>query len=67
TAYTTPQILGGNKNLVMSTLIYQQAMTLGNWKNASVIAIVLIIISALSMILMRKASRALDRRPNINA
>lgn len=51
----------------MSTLIYQQAMTLGNWKNASVIAIVLIIISALSMILMRKASRALDRRPNINA
>ncbi len=47
TAYTTPQILGGNKNLVMSALIYQQAMTLGNWKNASVIAIVLIIILSL--------------------
>lgn len=31
TAYTTPQILGGNRHLVMSTLIYQQAMTLGNW------------------------------------
>ena len=76
TAYTTPQILGGNKNLVMSTLIYRPPFRSGepalllqkdNWKNASVIAIVLIIISALSMILMRKASRALDRRPNINA
>ncbi|NRO67487.1 ABC transporter permease [Lactobacillus helveticus] len=67
TAYTTPQILGGNKNLVMSTLIYQQAMTLGNWKNASVIAIILILISASSMILMRKASHILDRRSDSNA
>lgn len=62
TAYTTPQILGGNRHLVMSTLIYQQAMTLGNWKTASVIAIILILISALSMTIMRKLSHRLDRR-----
>lgn len=62
TAYTTPQILGGNRHLVMSTLIYQQAMTLGSWKNASVIAIILIIISAISMLLMRKFGNHLDRR-----
>lgn len=65
TAYTTPQILGGNRHLVMSTLIYQQAMTLGNWQSASVIAIVLIIISALSMWIMRRISRLLDRRPSL--
>lgn len=42
-------------------------MTLGNWKNASVIAIILILISASSMILMRKASHTLDRRSDSNA
>lgn len=64
TAYTTPQILGGNRHLVMSTLIYQQAMTLGNWQNASVIALILILISALSMWIMRRMSHYLDRRPD---
>ena len=62
TAYTTPQILGGNRHLVMATLIYQQAMTLGNWQNASVIALILIVISALSMWLMKRLSYRLDRR-----
>ena len=66
TAYTTPEILGGNRHLVMATMIYQQAMTLGNWQNASVISLILIVISALSMWLMRKLSQHLDRRP-INA
>ena len=66
TAYTTPEILGGNRHLVMATLIYQQAMTLGNWQNASVISLILIVISALSMWLMRRLSHHLDRRP-INA
>ncbi|MFT9269426.1 MAG: ABC transporter permease [Liquorilactobacillus nagelii] len=66
TAYTTPQILGGNRHLVMSTLIYQQAMTLGNWTNASVIAIILIIISALTMLLMGRVMKKIDRR-SINA
>lgn len=64
TAYTTPQILGGNRHLVMSTLIYQQAMNLGNWQNASVIALILILISALSMWIMRRMSHYLDRRPD---
>lgn len=66
TAYTTPQILGSNRHLVMSTLIYQQAMTLGNWTNASVIAIILIVISALTMLLMGRVMKKIDRR-SINA
>lgn len=66
TAYTTPQILGGNRHLVMSTLIYQQAMTLGNWTNASIIAIILIVISALTMLLMGRVMKKIDRR-SINA
>ena len=37
TAYTTPQLLGGNGNLVLATLIYQRAMTIGDWTGASVL------------------------------
>lgn len=46
-AYSTPLMLGGNKNMLLSTLIYQQAMTLDNWTRASVIATVMIITSYL--------------------
>lgn len=43
TAYTTPQLLGGNKNTVLATLIYQKTMTLGDWESASVVATIMII------------------------
>jgi len=43
TAYTTPQLLGGNQNMMMSTFLYQNAMTLGNWNNAGVIALIMIV------------------------
>jgi putative spermidine/putrescine transport system permease protein len=62
TAYTTPQLLGGNRHLVMSTLIYQQAMTLGNWTNASVVAMVLIVLSLIVLGLLRWYTGRLDRR-----
>lgn len=66
TAYTTPQLLGGNRHLVMATLIYQQAMTLGDWTNASVVAIVLIILSVVIMFAINKLMKKLDRR-KVNA
>ncbi|GEN94213.1 ABC transporter permease [Pediococcus ethanolidurans] len=62
TAYTTPQLLGGNRHLVMSTLIYQQAMTLGDWSSASVVAIILIILTVLVLGMMRLVAKQLDRR-----
>ena len=62
TAYTTPQILGGNRDLVMSTLIYQKSMTLGDWSSAGVVAVVLILLSLIVLGLMNLISRRLDRR-----
>ncbi|GLB46460.1 spermidine/putrescine ABC transporter permease [Philodulcilactobacillus myokoensis] len=62
TSYTTPQLLGGNDDLVMSTLIYQQAMTVQNWTLASVISIVLIIISVGCILIIRSLIKLLDRR-----
>ena len=45
TAYTTPQLLGGNKNTVLATLIYQKTMTLGDWQGAAVVATIMILVT----------------------
>jgi putative spermidine/putrescine transport system permease protein len=47
TAYTTPQLLGGSKSKVLSTLLYQNAMTLFDWNGAAVIATVMIVTTIL--------------------
>lgn len=45
TAYTTPQLLGGTDTRVLSTMIYQYAMSLGDWVNASVVAVIMILVT----------------------
>ena len=45
TAYTTPQLLGGNSNMVLATLIYQRAMSVGDWNGASAVALIMIVIT----------------------
>jgi putative spermidine/putrescine transport system permease protein len=45
TAYTTPQLLGGTDTRVLATMIYQQAMSLGDWTQASVVAVVMIVVT----------------------
>lgn len=62
TAYTTPQLLGGNKNMVLATLLQQQSITLGNWTSASVIAIVLTVIAVVTMFILNSISKKIDRR-----
>ena len=47
TAYTTPQLLGGTDTRVLSTMIYQYAMSLRDWTQASVVAVVMIIVTML--------------------
>ena len=67
TAYTTPQLLGGNKSLVLATLIYQRAMTLNDWVGAGVIAAVMIIITLVVMKVLNVIAAQLDKRGEINA
>ena len=47
TAYTTPQLLGGTDTRVLATMIYQQAMSLGDWTQASVVAVIMIVVTIL--------------------
>ena len=44
TAYTTPQRLGATDTQVLSTMVYQYAMSLRDWAQASAVAMVMIVI-----------------------
>lgn len=67
TAYTTPQLLGGNKNLVMATLLYQRAMSVGDWDGAAVISLIMIVVTILVMRIFQGIAGRLDRRGEENA
>lgn len=62
TAYTTPQLLGGNKNTVLATLLYQKAMTLNDWTQASVLSTVMILITLTVMFGINKFASKLYER-----
>ncbi len=60
TAYTTPQLLGGTDTRVLATMIYQQAMSLGDWTQASVVAVIMIVVT----ILVSSGINGISRRLN---
>ncbi|WZL73701.1 ABC transporter permease [Clostridiaceae bacterium 35-E11] len=62
TAYTTPQLLGGNTNTVLATLIYQKAMTLGDWTGASVVATIMIVTTLTVIFVINKLASKLNER-----
>lgn len=62
TAYTTPQLLGGNKNTVLATLIYQKTMTLGDWQGAAVVATIMIVVTLIVIKGINFLASRLDKR-----
>ena len=60
TAYTTPQLLGGTDTRVLATMIYQQAMSLGDWTQASEVAVVMIVGTIVVSSGINAASRKLN-------
>lgn len=67
TAYTTPQLLGGNKNMLLATFLYQKAMALGDWSGASVIAFVMIVTTIVVMRVFNWIAGKADKRGEQNA
>lgn len=67
TAYTTPQLLGGNKALVLPTLIYQRSMTLNDWTGASVIAAIMIVLTLIVMKGLNFVATKVDKRGELDA
>lgn len=62
TAYTTPQLLGGNKNTVLATLLNQKASTLADWQGAGVIALVMIVITLFVVNILNYLAKQMDKR-----
>lgn len=60
TAYTTPQLLGGTDTRVLSTMIYQYAMSLRDWTQASVVAVVMIVVTMTVSSVFNSLSRRIN-------
>ena len=54
TAYITPGILGGSKVLMLETLLYQHVTVSNNFAAASVIALILVVMSFAANILLKR-------------
>ncbi len=61
-AYTTPTLLGGNKKMMLATLLYQQSSTLSDWNAAAVISLIMIVISLGIMKVFTSVASSMDRR-----
>ena len=62
TAYITPAILGGAKVLMLETLLYQRVTVANDFVSASVIAMILIVMSFSANILLKRVAKARTRR-----
>jgi len=61
-AFVTPRILGGGKIMVMTTLIYQQAMSILDWPFTAAIGLVLLLISIVLVTMYTHALSGTKRR-----
>ncbi|MGE4585317.1 MAG: ABC transporter permease [Sphaerochaeta sp.] len=61
-AYTTPTLLGGNQNMMLASLLYQQSNTLSNWSTSAVIAFIMIVVSLGVMRLFNLMAGYVDKR-----
>jgi putative spermidine/putrescine transport system permease protein len=59
TAYTTPNILGGTRTVVLATLVQQYGTTLGRWELVSSISIFLFVLTVVVITLINKGAEAI--------
>ncbi|WMS43016.1 ABC transporter permease [Acuticoccus sp. MNP-M23] len=62
TAYITPAILGGSKVLMLETLLYQRVTIANDLISASVIALILVVMSFAANLLLRRLATARNKR-----
>jgi putative spermidine/putrescine transport system permease protein len=58
TAYITPAILGGSKVLMLETLLYERVSVANDFASASVIALILVVMSFAANLLLRRIASA---------
>lgn len=60
TSYATPQLLGGEGQMMMGTFLYQRAMVTFDWVGASTIAAVMVVVTLATVLTMSKVARKLN-------
>lgn len=60
TAYATPQLVGGERQMVMGTLMYQRAMVAFDWVGASTIAAIMVVVTIAVVLVMTRIARRLN-------
>jgi putative spermidine/putrescine transport system permease protein len=60
TSYATPQLLGGERQMMMGTFLYQRAMVTFDWLGASTIASVMVVVTLATVLAMSKLARRLN-------
>ncbi len=67
TAYVTPAILGGSKVLMLETLLYQRINVANDYTAATVIAVILIVMSIATNILLKRVASLRNRKREVRA
>jgi len=60
TAYATPALLGGDRQMTMGTLLHQQAMVTFNWASASTVAAIMVVVTVAVVLAMTRVARRLN-------
>jgi putative spermidine/putrescine transport system permease protein len=60
TAYTTPQLLGGDRNTVLATLLYRKAMVQFDWGGAAAISAIMIALTVLVIVGFNQLAKRLN-------
>jgi putative spermidine/putrescine transport system permease protein len=60
TAYATPALLGGDRQMMMGTLLHQQAMVNMNWTSASTVAAIMVVVTVAVVLVMTRIARWLN-------
>ncbi|MDO9523978.1 MAG: ABC transporter permease [Gemmobacter sp.] len=60
TAYATPSLLGGEKQMVLGTLLHQRAMVAFDWTGASTVAAIMVVVTVLVVLGMTRVAKRLN-------
>ncbi len=60
TSYATPQLLGGERQMMMGTFLYQRAMVTFDWVGASTIAAVMVAVVLVVVLAMARLARRMN-------
>ncbi|MFN4102193.1 MAG: ABC transporter permease [Pararhodobacter sp.] len=60
TSYATPHLLGGTRQMMMGTLLHQQAMVAFDWPGAAVVAAIMLVVIVATVLLMTRLAKRLN-------